>query len=77
MRSLKKDLYDKLPNNDDIQRTIREGLEAYKVDITGDKSPDFRTRFIYLQEVLELRGLKNGNGLRSRNDIIADLIHHD
>lgn len=69
---LKKDLYDKLPNNDDIQRIIREGLEAYKVDITGDKSPDFRTRFMYLQEVLELRGYKNGSGLRNALEVMRD-----
>ena len=61
---MKKDLYDKLPDNDDIQRVLREGLEAYKVDITGDKSPDFRTRFLYLQEVLELKGYKNGSGVK-------------
>ncbi len=69
---MKKDLYDKLPNNDDIQRVIREGLEAYKVDITGDKSPDFRTRFMYLQEVLELRGYKNGYGLRNAFEVMRD-----
>lgn len=39
-----------------LQTKLNEGLEAYKVDITGDHSPDFKTRLDYIKEMLGLKG---------------------
>ncbi len=50
-----------------LQAKLNEGLEAYRVDITGDRSPDFKTRLAYIQEMLGLKGYKKEVNLNQFN----------
>jgi len=49
---------ERLANDDVLAFKLNEGLEAYRVDITGDKQPDFKTRLEYIREMLGLKGYK-------------------
>ncbi len=58
---------EKLASDDVISKKLNEGLEAYKVDITGDRSPDFRTRLAYIQEMLGVKGYKQTENPQQTN----------
>lgn len=49
---------EKLASDDVISQKLNEGLESYKVDITGDLQPDFKTRLTYIQEIIGIKGYR-------------------
>jgi len=49
---------EKLASDDMLSKKLNEGLESYKIDITGDKQPDFKTRLSYIQEIVGIKGYK-------------------
>ena|SRR3990167_1489474 len=61
-------LIDRLLGDDVLAAKLNEGTEAYKQNnFTGEITPDYAVRRLYLSDILEVKGYKQTNVLQQFN----------